>query len=282
MLLASALRPVEAQYTHLLARKGAARIALIPDEVLRALEAGAIPTANLNEFLAIDLPVLVRAVVLDIGLNPEHERLQDTLAMLKSFKPMKRHGLIAHALYDMTAQSEAPDTVAQRLVTHPSDVARGWACEWVRYSGWPLDRQLQAQTRLAADPHFGVREMAWAALREQVIEHLPQALQLLRPWTQHSDPNRRRFAIELTRPKGVWCAPIRVLQAQPQLALHLLEPLRADPSRYVQNSVANWLNDASKTQAAWVEKVCQQWETQSPCDATGYIVRRARRTLEKT
>jgi hypothetical protein len=37
---------------HLLARKGAARIALIPPEVLEALNAGRLATVNLNEFLA--------------------------------------------------------------------------------------------------------------------------------------------------------------------------------------------------------------------------------------
>jgi 3-methyladenine DNA glycosylase AlkC len=62
---------------------------------------------------------------------------------------------------------------------------------------------------------------------------------LLQPWVHDADENIRRFACELTRPKGVWCAPIRALQAQPERALHLLEPLRADTSRYVQNSVAN-------------------------------------------
>jgi 3-methyladenine DNA glycosylase AlkC len=182
----------------------------------------------------------------------------------------------------MTAQSMDPDAVAQRLVTHPSDVARCWASDWVRWSGWPLARQLQAQARLAADPHFGVREMAWAAVRDEVIGDLDLALDLLPPWVHDADENIRRFACELTRPKGVWCAPIRALQAQPERALHLLEPLRADPSRYVQNSVANWLNDASKTQGPWVESVCQRWERESPSDATRYIVRRARRTMDKT
>jgi hypothetical protein len=62
------------------------------------------------------------------------ERLEDTLAMLGSFKPMKRHGLVAYALYDMTTQSMDPDAVAQRLVTHPSDVARCWASDWVRWT----------------------------------------------------------------------------------------------------------------------------------------------------
>lgn len=275
------LRSVAPAHAHLLGRKGAARIALISDEVLQALNSGAVPTANLNEFLAIDLQQLVPAVAQDMGLDPTHERLQDTLAMLGSFKPMKRHGLIAHALYDLTAQSADPDALAQRLVTHPSDVARGWACDWVRYSGWPLARQLQAQQRFAADPHFGVREMAWVAVRDEVVAHLDEALDLLQPWVQHGHEYIRRFACELTRPKGVWCAPIRALQAEPQRALQLLEPLRADPSRYVQNSVANWLNDASKTQGPWVESVCQRWGRESPCDATHYIVRRARRTLDK-
>ena len=281
MNLAPALQQVAAQHAHLLGRKGAARIALIPDEVLQALNAGAVPTANLNEFLAIDLRQLVPAVARDLGLDPTHERLQDTLAMLGSFKPMKRHGLIAHALYDMTAHSPHPDAVAQRLATHPSDVARGWACDWVRWSAWPLARQLQAQQRFAADPHFGVRELAWAALRDQVVGELDTALALLQPWVQDANENIRRFASELTRPKGVWCAPIRALQAEPQRALHLLEPLKADPSRYVQNSVANWLNDASKTQGPWVEQVCTRWLQASPCVATQYIVRRARRTLDK-
>jgi len=279
--MASALRPVAAQHAHLLGRKGAARIALIPDDVLKALNAGAVATANLNEFLAIDLAQLAAAVAQDIGLNPAHERLQDTLAMLGSFKPMKRHGLISHALYDMAAQSADPDAVAQRLVSHPSDVARCWASDWVRFSGWPLARQLQAQLRFAADPHFGVREMAWSAVRDEVVADLDTALDVLQVWVRDDNENIRRFASELTRPKGVWCAPIKPLQAEPQRALHLLEPLRADPSRYVQNSVANWLNDASKTQGPWVESVCTRWLIESPCESTRYIVRRARRTIDK-
>jgi len=275
------ITPVAADWAHLLGRKGAARIALIPDEVLSALEQGGIPTANLNEFLAVDLAVLAPAVADAIGLDASHERLLDTLAMLGSFKPLRRHGLIAHALYDMTAQSSNPDAVAHGLATHPSDMARGWAAQWVAYSGWPLARQLQAQVRFAADPHFGVREMAWAAVREETITHLDEALDVLQFWVQDDNENIRRFATELTRPKGVWCAPIRALQSNPEKALVLLEPLKADPSRYVQNSVANWLNDASKTQGPWVEALCARWLNESSDSATHYIVRRARRTINK-
>lgn len=275
------VRAVRPEYAHLLTRKGAARIALISPEVLAALNVGAIPTVNLNEFLAIDLACVVPAIATDIGLDPQHERLQDTLAMLGSFKPMKRHGLISRALYDMVATSGQADALAQKLVEHPSDLARGWAADWVRYSGWPLALQLQAQRRLAADPHFGVREMAWLAVRDEVIADLDPALALLQVWVRDANDKLRRFASELTRPKGVWCAPIRALQAEPDRALSLLEPLKADSSRYVQNSVANWLNDASKTQGPWVESVCVRWLRESPTAATAYIVRRARRTMDK-
>ena len=49
--LAAAIEAVE----HLKARKGAFRIALIPPEVLHALNDGLIETVNLNEFLALCL-----------------------------------------------------------------------------------------------------------------------------------------------------------------------------------------------------------------------------------
>lgn len=263
----------------LLGRTGAARIALIPAPVLEALNTGLIATVNLNEFLAIDLAQLSRAVATQIGLDPEDERLQDTLAMLEAFKPMKRHLHIARALYDLTAVRPERDAIALRLASHASDVARGWAAQWVMFSGLPLAAMLQALRRFAADQHFGVREVAWTAARDALAQEIDLGLALLQPWVLDPDANIRRFAIELSRPRGVWCAQIDALKGEPWRGLSLLEPLRADPSRYVQNSVANWLNDASKSQPQWVRALCQRWLRESDTAATHYIVRRALRTL---
>lgn len=266
---------------HLLARRGAARIALIPPEVLDALNEGLLPTVNLNEFLALDLPRLARNVARDIGLDPSAERLQDTLAMLGAFKSIRRHQHVARALYDLTGQSAERDAIAHRLAVHRSDIARGWAAQWVAFSGLDLAGKLDAVRRFAADPHFGVREIAWSAVRDEVARDVDGAVRLLQSWVCEADPNLRRFATELTRPHGVWCAPLPALKAEPWRAQSLLEPLKSDPSLYVRNSVANWLNDASRTHARWVQATCDRWGAESPTPQTAFIVRRALRTMNR-
>ncbi|MBA2965084.1 DNA alkylation repair protein [Ramlibacter sp. MAH-25] len=266
---------------HLLARRGAARIALIPPPVLEALNDGLVPTVNLNEFLALDLARLARSVARAIGLDPGAERLDDTLAMLPAFKPVKRHLHVARAFYDLTLPRSDRDAVAHRLATHASDIARSWAAQWVAFSGLGLDGQLQAVRRFAADPHFGVREMAWSAVRPAVATDVDAAIALLAGWVRDDDANLRRFASELTRPHGVWCAPLQALKAEPWRGLPLLEPLKSDPSLYVRNSVANWLNDASRTHPEWVVETCARWTRGSKTPETAYITRRAQRTLNK-
>ncbi|HSW19195.1 MAG TPA: DNA alkylation repair protein [Ramlibacter sp.] len=264
------------------ARRGPARIAAIPPEVLDALNDGLVPTVSLTEFLALDVARLARSVALQIGLDAQDEALNDALAMLPSFKPLRRHGIVARALYQLAETQASRDAVAHSLATHPSDIARSWAAQWVQCAAMPLAAKLEAVRRFAADPHFGVREVAWMAVRDEVAQDVDEAVRLLAPWVLDADANVRRFASELTRPRGVWCAHLEPLKAEPWRAGALLEPLRADDSRYVQNSVANWLNDAARTQPDWVQALCRRWEAESVLPATRYIVRRARRSFPDT
>jgi len=62
--------------------------------------------------------------------------------------------------------------------------------------------------------------------------------------------------------------------------LQLREPCRRDESRYVQDSVANWLNDAARSRPEWVMEVCRGWLRNYPDNsACCYIVKRAQRNL---
>lgn len=59
--------------------------------------------------------------------------------------------------------------------------------------------------------------------------------------------------------------------------LPILDALYRDSSVYVQDSVANYLNDAAKDQPQWVRDLCAQWLAQSPESAA--VQRLCRRAL---
>jgi 3-methyladenine DNA glycosylase AlkC len=235
---------------------------------LSLLNGGSVASATLTEGLAIDFVQLLGAAVPDIGAaRLEQMRAQAAAGITK------RMALAAQLLLDGQVDL-AP------LLAHPSDTVRGWTCFAIAaQAGWTLPQQLAAMRPLADDGHFGVREWAWLALRPHLAEHLLDAIALLAPWTADASERVRRFACEALRPRGVWCAHIAQLKEAPQLALPLLQPLRADPAVYVQDSVANWLNDAAKSQPDWVRSLCAQWLQESDNAATARICKRAQRSL---
>ena len=121
--------------------------------------------------------------------------------------------------------------------------------------------------------------------QQDKIDQLRQYKQLLDEilsgWASSKDENIRRFTTESIRPRGVWCKHIERLKTEPELALPVLEKLKTDSSKYVQDSVGNWLNDASKTSPDFVEDLCERWQSESANKHTEKIIRKALRTLNK-
>lgn len=242
------------------------------DERRAAIDVGAIETRNLAEILAIDFDTLLRQVVpADAGLDDDH------VIRLAALGISARMAGIRQILLERLG----PQAVGS-LGRHPSDTVRGWACFMVGAQTMPLSDRLTAIRPFADDPHFGVREWAWLAVRSDIAAHVDEAITLLGGWTSDPSDRVRRFASEATRPRGVWCAHIASLKSDPSPGRRLLEPLRTDPSVYVQNSVGNWLNDAAKSQPDWVRGLVAEWCEGDPPPATRRIARRALRSIDKS
>lgn len=257
-------------------RVGARRMSEIPPDVLVRLSNGEIQTASLVEILAIDFGTLVGKVLREVGLRAgpaDLERVRAAGEFLDRFRA-------GAACLEETAGKVHRAKLVQALAVHTSDAARGMGALVVAADPTLSLKGLFKGIRpFADDSHSGVREWAWMAVRPRIAAELVGAIGVLAEWSLSSSENVRRFASEATRPRGVWCAHIQELKERPEVGLPVLEPLRADPTKYVQDSVGNWLNDASKSQPEWVREVCGRWMKESSGAATARIVKRALRTI---
>ncbi|MCR8845894.1 DNA alkylation repair protein [Paenibacillus sp. SC116] len=266
-------------------RKGAVRAADIPDDIKQWLNEGVLESVNLMEWLAVDHVVLVQHVLPRLELGYLVEPVIQQIDQLKEKKVMKAMPLVGKLLYEALSAEEDVQQKAMRMEsiwTHGSDSVRCWGCYMISANpDLSLQQKLEKMKRFAADKHFGVREIAWMAVRDHIARDLSSAIEILSVWTHDEDANIRRFAVEATRPCGVWTSHIQGFKLQPELALPLLEQVKSDPSKYVQDSVGNWLNDASKSKPEWVLQICGRWTQESDSKETSKIVKRATRTLKK-
>lgn len=262
-------------------RKGYVRLCDIPPDLIALLNHGEMETATLTEQAAMDFAALLGSLE---GWSGNAAGLAQEAAR----QGFSGHGLVKRMALAgrMVGRHGAFDDgeALRQLIVHPTDTVRGFACFAIAlHPGLAFADKFMAMRPLAADRHFGVREWAWLALRPAVVAAPFEAIARLHGWVFEPDANLRRFAIEITRPRGVWAKHIALLQAEPWHGLPLLEPCCRDESRYVQDSVANWLNDAAKSRPEWVRDVCRGWLRDDPDNsaASGYILKRAQRNLSR-
>ena len=261
------------------ARKPARRIIEIPEQVIQALSEGIVATMNLVEWLASDRHRLLAAILKQLDLDLETVSPPLWTPEILSQSALKQSFAIGKWL---SSQIKVGDDAWRLLSIHTSDIVREWSAIIVGLADdITFARKLAWIKPFADDEHSGLREIAWLALRAEVIRDPVHAVQCLVPWTGSRNERLRRYASEITRPCGVWTSHIRQLKEQPEFGLPILEPLLADDSKYVKNSVGNWLNDASKSQPGWVQATTAHWLAKSQSVHTRYIVRRALRTIEK-
>ncbi len=255
-------------------RRGARRMADVPASVRALVEAGQSETVNLMEWLAADMSTLARSVAAEC--DPAlAQALNVAAAKVVGIGVTGRLAVLGGAIAEAAQEGSSFELIA----SHRSDIVRQWACYAANLlPGLTLERRLAATLRFADDPNMSVRETAWMAFRPHLARDLDAGLPLLQKLVNSPVANVRRFAVEVSRPRSVWGAHVAELKRRPERGARLLEPVKADESRYVRLAVGNWLNDASKTRPDWVECVCARWEPEGN-PHTLSIVRRGKRTL---
>jgi 3-methyladenine DNA glycosylase AlkC len=262
-------------------RKGSKSIKDIPKDILAQLNSGQLETANLVEWLAVDQRILLENLLKQTDRTKYLNPILSNIDALKKQTVNTINEAIGVGFFEQSLKNGDTE-ILTIIATHKSDLIRCWATYTIgRNQKLEISQKLEQIQPFSADKHFGVREICWLSVRPSISKNLIESLNILATWTTNKDENIRRFASEATRPRGVWCEHIEELKQNPMLGMTILEPMKTDKSKYVQDSVGNWLNDASKTQPKFVIDTCKQWKEESNTKETAYIIKKALRTIEK-
>jgi 3-methyladenine DNA glycosylase AlkC len=117
------------------------------------------------------------------------------------------------------------------------------------------------------------------AVRPFIIKHEERMMAQMVAWSTHENEHVRRLSSEGCRPALPWGVALNSFKKDPSPVLPILEQLKTDPSLYVRKSVANNINDISKTHPDLVAKLAKDWYGKH--QHTDWIVKHGCRTLLK-
>jgi len=145
----------------------------------------------------------------------------------------------------------------------PLTVTEGYGNEVFRFmplSTWLHDvGPRDVETALRLNRELTKRFTAEFSIRSLLTHARTRTLRELKVWVKDENPHVRRLVSEGTRPRLPWAGRLPALQADPSLALPLLELLKDDDSGYVRRSVANHLNDIAKDHPKVVLSTARRW-----------------------
>ncbi|MCL2052352.1 MAG: DNA alkylation repair protein [Lachnospiraceae bacterium] len=117
------------------------------------------------------------------------------------------------------------------------------------------------------------------AVRPFIIKHEKRMMEQMLKWSKHENEEVRRLASEGCRPALPWGQALNGFKKDPAPILPILTQLKTDPSLFVRKSVANNLNDISKTHPGLIAKLAKDWYGKD--ERTNWIVKHGCRTLLK-
>ncbi|MBO6536431.1 MAG: DNA alkylation repair protein [Balneolaceae bacterium] len=114
------------------------------------------------------------------------------------------------------------------------------------------------------------------AIRPFLVKYPAKTIAKMMNWSTSENLHVRRLASEGGRPRLPWAKKLDPFIEDPSPLLPILENLNADPSKYVQKSVANCLNDILKDNQEVARNEIEKWlPTDEP--STKWIIKHALR-----
>ncbi|MCL1880802.1 MAG: DNA alkylation repair protein [Oscillospiraceae bacterium] len=117
------------------------------------------------------------------------------------------------------------------------------------------------------------------AVRPFIINHEERMMAQMYEWSKHDNEHVRRLSSEGCRPALPWGQALVKYKKDPSPILQILEQLKTDSSLYVRKSVANNINDISKTHPDLIAKLSKDWYGKHK--NTDWIIKHGCRTLLK-
>lgn len=117
-------------------------------------------------------------------------------------------------------------------------------------------------------------------IRPYLEQHQAKTLKVMLKWSKDKNRHVRRLASEGVRPRLPWASKLQTFIDNPKPILKILENLKDDPSKYVQKSVANCINDILKDNLEIGKTLVEQW-AKNPTPQRKWIIKHALRNLLK-
>jgi len=136
---------------------------------------------------------------------------------------------------------------------------------------WELSVEALREFTILCSSEFAVRPFLNLDLNRMMAQMLA--------WAQDEDERVRRLASEGCRPRLPWAPGVPALKKDPSLIIPILELLRNDLSEDVRRSVANNLNDVSRSHPNLVLDLCESWFGES--EETDKMIKHALRSMLK-
>jgi len=134
-------------------------------------------------------------------------------------------------------------------------------------------------TSISALERYTPYASAENAVRPFIIKYERRMMEQMYVWSKHESEHVRRLSSEGCRPQLPMSQSLPNFKKDPTPILPILEQLKTDRSVHVRKSVANNLNDISKTHPDLVAKIAKEWYGEN--ERTDWIVKHGCRTLLK-